>query len=613
MQRTVEFLESLPPYEEGQILTPSWEELCCEASSLARQDILELLKASQKTVGRKLLPDAVFGGRYFLQPYMHLGSAIVCPNDAYRKKTRQPSHAAIHNHPGPGIIQSGIEIQASLLRRVPVPDRGPDVVRLAYVALSLSLNHAHEIAAFRRIFDDYKAIVRKLLDMAPLEFFMSAVYPEVDKVRSKKALPRLDAALHLPTPDPDDFSFDPSFEITYDWYPNTDYDEGARAFRTLAILFTCIQKAAASSRSRGDDLLEFWNALEDRGKKYPKRRKWPGPALPDGMSPEEAAEDRIAAIQQEWKRKQSQLAGTLTEGPELRPNGRSGPAGHDLKHTGSSLLFAADNRRMAADILLLDRGWRRAIRSLYLHRDQVPFDLCIPGHLPSPVEQQGFIPLSHVLGVIYRTAAPRADVLELLNTIAPLLGEGDATALKLNCFDLLNTRLAALGYAVSVMSAARDYVRVRIVWVYAPCQAARPLKQYLPCATLRVNLSADAVPGTVQWMPRTEGDMSGALLDRLIQEAPHPDQILSSAGMQAAADCFAWKKGIRKSPRRRAHEERVSFVAQHPHLWDDHSRLASALIDAGLYSTSTIPSQIEYGCSQLIEEAQQAHEDTDSR
>ncbi len=192
---------------------------------------------------------------------------------------------------------------------------------------------------------------------------------------------------------------------------------------------------------------------------------------------------------------------------------------------------------------------------------------------------------------------------QLLDELAPLLGEGDATGLKRNCFDLLNPALGELGYAVSAMSAASTYVRVRIVWVYTPFRTTRPMKQYLPCATLRVNFSDEGVSGAVQWMPRTAGEMSYALHCRLIQEMSEPVKVLSETGMESAANCFAWKKGLRKSPRREAHDRRVRFVAANPDLWIDHEKLASALIAAGHYSENTIPSQINYGCSQLIEEA----------
>ena len=70
----------------------------------------------------------------------------------------------------------------------------------------------------------------------------------VEAVRSKKPLPRLDAILHLKDPNPNE----QWFELEYSWYPNRSYAQGLRALIAQAILFTCIQKAAVSSRARRD-------------------------------------------------------------------------------------------------------------------------------------------------------------------------------------------------------------------------------------------------------------------------------------------------------------------------------------------------------------------------
>ncbi len=433
---------------------------------------------------------------------------------------------------------------------------------------------------------------------------MSAVIPEVEKVRSKKPVPRLDAVLHLSDPKPDDTIYNRSFELTYPWYPNTDYKEGVRVFRSLAVLFTCIQKAARSPRSKKDHLLQYWNSIRDRTSVYPKRRRWACTTGDDHPSTDDEIDRQLADIQQEWKRKCSQLVETVTAGPFIRPNSKTGEVAPSICHSGFSLSFAADNRRMDSDIFIHDQSYNRDFWRLYVHRAQVPLSLCVPDYLLTPIEQQGYIRLSHVLGVIYSYTKPTCDILEMLNSLAPLFEARGFTSLKRGCFDMIDPALARLGYAVATMNTARDYVRARVVWVFDKYRNVRPLNQYLACGTLRIRFSPDGAPGSVEWLPMTEGDMVAALYARLMKEVSNAKKVLSFAGMKAAKDYFDWRHGIRQNPRRSAHQQRVAFVATHRQLWCDHNKLAKTMLTAGLYSKNTILSQIVYSCEALIKEVQ---------
>jgi hypothetical protein len=227
------------------------------ATTLVYQDVLQLLKDAQKTIKLRLLPHVQYDERHWARPSQMMGVLLVYPDDDYWLKTKQETWGERRLHPGPGIPVMGLGIEFDLHRAIKYKHHGFPSELPPMVYLSLQIHHGRELDAFREIYDNYRGIVGKLLDRTSIEFFMSAVVPEVDQVHSKKPLPKLDAVLHLAEPNPDD----QCFELQYTWYRRSHYDEGLKVFRTLAILFTCIQKASAAPRSQKDHLLSYWNSI----------------------------------------------------------------------------------------------------------------------------------------------------------------------------------------------------------------------------------------------------------------------------------------------------------------------------------------------------------------
>lgn len=216
-----------------------------------------MLKKAQAYVGCRLLPHVQLDEQLWAKPSHMMGSLFVYPDDDYRRKTDQLTLEELRQRPGGGRSIMGLELEIELFRQYPAPHQGDDMYFASVVYSRLSLHHGREMDAFRDIYDNYRGLVGKLLALSDINFSMSSVIPEVEAVRSKKPLPRLDAFLRVKDANPDDQWFD----LEYAWYPNRSYQRGLRAFVAQAILFTCIQKAAVSPRARRDYILDMWNGL----------------------------------------------------------------------------------------------------------------------------------------------------------------------------------------------------------------------------------------------------------------------------------------------------------------------------------------------------------------
>jgi hypothetical protein len=110
--------------------------------------------------------------------------------------------------------------------------------------------------AFRGIYRDWRGIARRLLEATLIKINACCdVFPELERVRSKQPIPRLDAIFRIPSPK------DYLFQLEFHWRHDTDWNRGLRSFLAQAVLFTCIQKVTASPRSRRDHLFDYWIAM----------------------------------------------------------------------------------------------------------------------------------------------------------------------------------------------------------------------------------------------------------------------------------------------------------------------------------------------------------------
>jgi hypothetical protein len=258
MLKTKEFLDLLPPYETDEILPEPWPELCKKANRIAHEDIDELFKKAQATLSLGLLPNVQFDLNWFLKPSHMLGSVIIVPGDSYLEKTRQKTLEQIHREHPLGRVSLGLELEFEMFRPMVTHRIGTDMLIDYGIVLALEFYAGFEYEAFREIYRNYRGIVGKLLELGNIEFFLNGGISEVERVRGKNPLAKLDALFGVKNVDPDNSTF----YLQYKWHHRRTYEEGMRAFRSLAILFTCIQKASASPKSRKDHILNYWNSIK---------------------------------------------------------------------------------------------------------------------------------------------------------------------------------------------------------------------------------------------------------------------------------------------------------------------------------------------------------------
>lgn len=257
MLKTIEYLDSLPVVNPSQPLPAPWLELSGHAVKLAAQEFSSMLKDAQACVGLPLLPHIQFDERLWAKPSQMIGSVIACPDETYLRTTRQHTLAALRAFQGPGCYIMGLDLEVEMFRRYPAR-LGSDMCFASAICFKLSMSHGREMDTFRQIHLNYRGIVGKLLEFGHIEFFMNSVVSEVEAVRGNKPLPKLDAVLNLKDPNPIDHSFD----LEYEWRSDIPYQHALRALIVLAVLFTCIQKAAISTRARRDYILDMWNSLK---------------------------------------------------------------------------------------------------------------------------------------------------------------------------------------------------------------------------------------------------------------------------------------------------------------------------------------------------------------
>lgn len=260
MKRTFGQLNAWPIYKNEEHLPRPWLEMCVETLRATADDVEDLHRLATKPFSRILLPKAQFD-KLWAKPSQMIGSVILVPAEAYLARTHQPSLQELREYRGLGTRTCGMELEFEVFRGYTTSRVSADEYLLPAIRSRFSLHHGREWDAFREVYDDYRGIIRKLCDFGRLQFSTNSVIDEVRAVRSQKPVPKLDAFLHIKDLEPDNSWF----ELEYQWYPSTPYEEGLNAFMAQAILFTCVEKAALSNRARRDYLLDFWRDLEDSG------------------------------------------------------------------------------------------------------------------------------------------------------------------------------------------------------------------------------------------------------------------------------------------------------------------------------------------------------------
>ena len=318
-------------------------------------------------------------------------------------------------------------------------------------------------------------------------------------------------------------------------------------------------------------------------------------------------DEELIRYNKQLARLQAELnAGKLT-GPRILLEGPPSDLGDDFRTTGAHLTLSTRHIEMKAPVIRHDAYlFPDPLADLYLHPDQLPFSFNpTPWDAPE-LNGTPLVSFTHAIRQIYGVAADPTPLPEFLSAFNPLLSvTSEGTPLHSDCLDFTSSELAEHGFAVSSISASGMTLRVHLAWIFLKDRKVRPVVNYLPAGTLFLHTDSGDVLGDGEWL---EDEESGPGLSSLLQEwlADWCDddfgKLFSHAGRDRLEDKLFWAHGV-KSPRRQDREKRITFVREHPELWDDHNTLAKALQVAGLYSKKTNRLDISVGCGALIEEA----------
>jgi hypothetical protein len=262
MLNTLELISNLPQYEcskeATQMSEEEWMGMLRKVHAAAFEDMLQLVKEVRQLCPLSLLAHTQHDHVAFGKPYQGLGFIRILGDDEYLLKTQGEDLATgkdTRGHMGSYTLH-GMEIRFNMFRPMHLPERMPPLDVIFYgLSTELEIHSQPDFVAFREIYKDWRGILRKMLSEGPFEFFMNESPPEVDRVKSKDPLKKLEAVFTM-APD----SEKAYFHIGFNWR-DVERAQGLRAFLQLAVLFTCIQKAAIAPRSKREHLLQYWLAL----------------------------------------------------------------------------------------------------------------------------------------------------------------------------------------------------------------------------------------------------------------------------------------------------------------------------------------------------------------
>jgi hypothetical protein len=234
-----------------------WMAMLRKVHAVAFEDLQQLVEEARQLCPLPLLDHTQIDHVAFEKPFQGLGFIRILGDDAYLLRTQGEDLATgkdRRGHMGSYTLH-GMELRFNMFRPMHIPERIPPLDVIFYgLSTELQIHSKPDFLAFREIYKDWRGILRKMLSEGPFEFFMNESPPEVDRVKSKDPVKKLEAVFTMP---PD--SEKAYFHIGFNWM-NQTRAQGIRAYLQLAVLFTCIQNAAVP-RSKRDHLLKYWLAV----------------------------------------------------------------------------------------------------------------------------------------------------------------------------------------------------------------------------------------------------------------------------------------------------------------------------------------------------------------
>lgn len=170
--------------------------------------------------------------------------------------------------------------------------------------------------------------------------------------------------------------------------------------------------------------------------------------------------------------------------------------------------------------------------------------------------------------------------------------------IKSSSFSFLRPDLAQRGFTVTAFKRHAKWVTVRIAWVFPKHRTTKPINKYIHAISIRY-LAPQIEISTPEVVSPNYNDLSRPIAKRFLDFAGTDlTELLSEAGKQAVFNSFNQIPAERTLKT----QEKISFVRDHPELWDSPSHMANALIAENFYSRKTPKSQVVWTCETFIRE-----------
>lgn len=309
-------------------------------------------------------------------------------------------------------------------------------------------------------------------------------------------------------------------------------------------------------------------------------------------------------MQEDWQRFRNEVSDPSLLGPTVIPYGEAEHIDGELSFTGYRLEMTTDTIEMSAPILRMKTFYANPLEDLFLMTENLGFSFFVYGHNVPYLNGAPLLRLTSALRELYHNTTCAYDVLQVLERLDVLLIKNSRGPARLHtsCADFASEKLRKLGFAINKISPHEDYIRVRMAWLF-PSSRNGKAGCYVPAGTVKLRQKKGDIFDSVEFCEQTFESVCSVLQDRLFFETQgEVENLLSEKGKERVYDAFFWGKGV-DSPRAKARKQKVRFVAEHKELWSNHELLAKALHESGLYSKTTVLSQIKSSCWRLVEEA----------
>jgi hypothetical protein len=274
-----------------------------------------------------------------------------------------------------------------------------------------------------------------------------------------------------------------------------------------------------------------------------------------------------------------------------------------FESTGLALEISSERRAISRLYRLETRsmmgGFSRGVGDFYIDAKEIPCDVLTHGFFSQRVDGAELIPLDEVLLAIYRKYSAPRNAIELLEELRSKLPTVAATTKRWP--NHLAPALAERGFRSEMVFPYGRTMTVEILW-----NPVQDIDRISPCSVRLGNVEFKPQPdrtlGKGRWTkPRSDifGMILRGELTKIVKGSPI--NYFSEEGIAALVEKFRWKP-ISLLTRKELEAAKVQFIREHPELHTDLQGLAKAMIEGGLYSEGTQPSNVRKTAAKILAE-----------